>query len=59
MVIKKQRPGTADDNGLSFSLLREIKVLKELNHPNIIGLKDVFHLKGLLFFVQEYGGVDF
>jgi hypothetical protein len=33
-------------------------VLKELNHPNVIGIKDVFHLKGLLFFVQEYGGVD-
>ena len=45
-------------NGLNFSLLREIKLLQELNHPNIVKLHDVFHLKNLLYFALEYGPVD-
>jgi cyclin-dependent kinase 7 len=45
-------------NGLEFSLLREIKLLQELNHPNVIKLLDVFYLNGLLYYVLEYGAVD-
>jgi cyclin-dependent kinase 7 len=45
-------------DGLEFSLLREIKLLQELNHPNIVKLHDVFHLNGLLYFALEYGAVD-
>jgi cyclin-dependent kinase 7 len=45
-------------DGLEFSLLREIKLLQELNHPNVVKLYDVFHLKGLLFYALEYGAVD-
>jgi cyclin-dependent kinase 7 len=47
-----------DLNGLNFSLLREIKLLQELNHPNIVKLHDVFYLKNLLYFALEYGPVD-
>lgn len=45
-------------DGLEFSLLREIKLLQELDHPNIVKLHDVFHLKNLLFFALEYGPID-
>ena len=45
-------------NGLDFTLLREIKLLQELDHPNVIKLHDVFHLKGLLFYALEYGAID-
>ena len=48
-----------DISGLDYSLLREIKLLQELNHPNIVKLYDVFHLKGLLFYALEYGELDF
>lgn len=58
VAIKKQK-NILDLNGLNYSLLREIKLLQELDHPNIVKLHDVFHLKGLLFFALEYGRVDF
>ena len=57
VAIKKQRK-VIGDAGLDFSLLREIKILKELNHKNIVKLYDVFHLKGLLYYALEYGPVD-
>ena len=39
-------------------MLQEIDVLHELNHPNIVKLHDVFHLKNLLYYVLEYGPID-
>ena len=57
VAIKKQKIVMGLD-GLEFSLLREIKLLQELNHPNIVKLHDVFHLKNLLFFALEYGPID-
>lgn len=57
VAIKKQKD-IIDLNGLNFSLLREIKLLQELNHPNIVKLHDVFHLKNLLYFALEYGPID-
>mmetsp|Transcript_11308 Transcript_11308/g.19035 ORF Transcript_11308/g.19035 Transcript_11308/m.19035 type:complete len:208 (+) Transcript_11308:313-936(+) len=59
LVALKKQKNILDLNGLNYSLLREIKLLQELNHPNIVKLYDVFHLKGLLFFALEYGRVDF
>ena len=58
MVAIKKQKDVIDLNGLNFSLLREIKLLQELNHPNIVKLYDVFHLKSLLYFALEYGPVD-
>jgi serine/threonine protein kinase len=57
VAIKKQKIVMGLD-GLEFSLLREIKLLQELDHPNIVKLHDVFHLKNLLFFALEYGPID-
>lgn len=56
VAIKKQK-NLIDIDGLEFSLLREIKLLQELNHPNIVQLLDVFHLNGLLYYSLEYGPV--
>ena len=44
-------------NGLHHTLLREIKLLKELNHVNIVKLYDVFYLKDFMYFALEYGEV--
>lgn len=57
VAIKKQKIVMGLD-GLEFSLLREIKLLQELDHPNIVKLHDVFHLKNLLFFALEFGPID-
>ena len=57
VAIKKQKMVQGID-GLEFSLLREIKLLQELKHPNIVKLHDVFHLNGLLYFALEYGPIN-
>lgn len=44
-------------NGLHHTLLREIKLLKELNHINVVKLYDVFYLKDYMYFALEYGDV--
>lgn len=44
--------------GLEFTLLREIKLLQELDHVNIVKLHDVFHIQNLLYFALEYGALD-
>ena len=43
--------------GFELTLLREIKLVQMLDHPNVVKLKDVFHNKGLLYFAIEYGPV--
>ena len=59
VAIKKQKNVMGlNDDGLEFYLLREIKLLQELNHPNVIKLHDVFHLNNLLYFALEYGEID-
>eukprot|EP01135_Chromosphaera_perkinsii_P002979 Nk52_evm1s232 gene=Nk52_evmTU1s232 len=44
VAIKKIKVGKAADakDGMNRTALREIKLLQELHHPNIIGLLDVF-----------------
>ena len=39
--------------GINFTSIREIKILKEIEHPNIISLKDVFVENGNIFLVME------
>ncbi len=34
--------------------MREIKLLQELNHPNIIKLYDVFYVQKIIFLALEY-----
>ena len=59
VAIKKQKvmigeKKKEEEEGVHFSLLREIKLLKELSHPNIVKLYDVFHLKGRLYYALEF-----
>uniref|UniRef100_A0A0N5A841 Cell division protein kinase 5 n=1 Tax=Syphacia muris TaxID=451379 RepID=A0A0N5A841_9BILA len=46
------------DEGVPSSALREICLLKELKHENIVRLYDVFHSDGLLTLVFEYCDLD-
>ena len=34
--------------------MREVKVLKMLQHPNIVELKEAFRKKGIVYLVFEY-----
>lgn len=53
VAIKKIRLGKQKE-GVNFTALREIKLLKELKHPNIIELIDVFPHKENLHLVFEF-----
>ncbi|KAK9105818.1 hypothetical protein Scep_022662 [Stephania cephalantha] len=53
VAIKKIRLGKHSD-GVNFTALREIKILKELKDPNIIELIDAFPHKGNLHLVFEF-----
>ncbi|AOA63433.1 Hypothetical protein PP7435_CHR3-2810 [Komagataella phaffii CBS 7435] len=43
-----------DSNGLPYGIEREIIIMKLINHPNIMGLYDVWENKGELYLVLEY-----
>jgi len=34
--------------------MREVKILKMTNHPNIVELKEAFRKKGIVYLVFEY-----
>ncbi|KAM0950991.1 putative protein-serine/threonine kinase CMGC-CDK-CDK7 family [Dioscorea sansibarensis] len=53
VAIKKIRLGKYKE-GVNFTALREIKILKELKDPNIIELIDAFPHKGNLHLVFEF-----
>ncbi|CAI9773712.1 unnamed protein product [Fraxinus pennsylvanica] len=57
VAIKKIRLGKQKE-GVNFTALREIKLLKELNDPNIIELIDAFPHKGNLHLVFEFMETD-
>ncbi|KAL0483465.1 cyclin-dependent kinase CDK7 [Acrasis kona] len=57
VAVKKIKMGKLE-NGISFSAVREIKVLQELKHPNIIDLVDVFLYKSNVYLVYEYMDTD-
>lgn len=57
MAIKKIRLGKQKE-GINFTALREIKILKELKDPNIIELIDAFPHKGNLHLVFEFMETD-
>lgn len=57
VAIKKIRLGKQKE-GVNFTALREIKLLKELKDPNIIELSDAFPHKGNLHLVFEFMETD-
>ncbi|KAL5202371.1 hypothetical protein ABZP36_013323 [Zizania latifolia] len=57
VAIKKIRLGKYKE-GVNFTALREIKLLKELKDPNIIELIDTFPYKGNLHLVFEFMETD-
>ncbi|XP_067941740.1 cyclin-dependent kinase 7-like [Watersipora subatra] len=55
--IKLGRRAEAAD-GINRTALREIKLLQELNHPNIISLRDVFGQKSNVSLVMDFMDTD-
>jgi len=53
IALKKIRL-EAEDEGVPSTAIREVSLLKELAHPNIVGLKNVIHENNKLYLVFEY-----
>lgn len=53
VALKKIRL-EVEDEGVPSTALREISLLKELSHPNIVDLKDVEHSENKLYLVFEW-----
>ena len=41
-----------EKEGMPVTALREIKILKALNHPNVVELLDMFVVRGASFIIQ-------
>ena len=57
VAIKKLKPISVEE-GIPISTLREISLLKELSHINIIKLMDLIHISGNIVLVFEYVDTD-
>ncbi|XP_064185699.1 cyclin-dependent kinase 2-like [Anguilla rostrata] len=57
VALKKIRLD-ADTEGVPSTAIREISLLKELSHPNIVKLLDVVHTEKKLYLVFEYLNQD-
>jgi len=57
MALKKIRL-ESEDEGVPSTSIREISLLKELDHPNIVKLEDVVHNKNRLFLVFVFIDYD-
>lgn len=53
VALKKVRL-ESEDEGVPSTAIREISLLRELTHPNIVTLKDVLHQDRKLYLVFEY-----
>jgi len=53
IALKKIRL-EADDEGVPSTAIREISLLKELRHPNVVELKNVVHSEQKLYLIFEY-----
>ena len=60
VAVKKIKIGQKSDarDGINRTALREIKLLQELQHPNIIGLLDVFGHKSNISLIFDYMDTD-
>ena len=57
VALKKIRLEHADE-GIPSTAIREISLLQELKHPNIVELKDIIHGENKLYLVFEYFNLD-
>lgn len=60
MAVKKIKVGSREEaqDGINRTALREIKLLQELEHPNIIGLLNVFGQKSNISLVFDFMDTD-
>ncbi|KAK2962345.1 putative Mitogen-activated protein kinase [Blattamonas nauphoetae] len=58
LVAVKQFKGSTEDEIDKKATLREVKILRELNHPNIVNLLEAFKRRDQLFLVFEYCELD-
>lgn len=60
VAVKKIKVGQKSDarDGINRTALREIKLLQELHHPNVIGLLDVFGHKSNISLIFDYMSTD-
>ncbi|BET02461.1 unnamed protein product [Nesidiocoris tenuis] len=60
VAVKKIKVSSADEarDGINRTALREIKLLQELHHPNIIGLLDVFGCMSNVSLVFDFMDTD-
>ena len=60
VAVKKIKLGGKDEmrDGINRTALREIKLLQELHHPNIIGLQDVLGHKSNISLIFDYMDTD-
>jgi len=54
LVALKRIRLEAEDEGVPSTAIREVAILRELAHVNIVQLKDVIHEQGRLYLVFEY-----
>ena len=58
LVAMKKIRTEAEDEGVPSTAIREIAFLKELQHPNVVCLKEVLHCKQKLHLVFEFVDQD-
>lgn len=54
VAIKKFKQREEEDPHVRKTMMREIRVLKEYKHGNIVHLREVFREKGKLYLVFDY-----
>ncbi|KAL5744876.1 hypothetical protein ACOSQ2_027992 [Xanthoceras sorbifolium] len=59
MVALKMISMENENEGVPVNVIREISILREMQHPNIVSLRDVKHIGKHLFLVFEYLDMDF
>ena len=57
VAVKKMNHSSLEE-GVPISTLREISLLKEMNHVNVIKLLDIIHLENRIILVFEYARSD-
>lgn len=58
IVAMKKIRLEADDEGIPSTAIREISLLKELKHPNIVSLEDVLMEENRLYLIFEFLSMD-